>query len=51
MPKVITRMEELAQYAIKGSLRVLTTQGKYNIIPGKRLGHFIKTGYVIAIIV
>lgn len=51
MPKVITKAEEIAQYALKGSIRVLTTQGKYDIIPGKRLGYLVMTGYVIAVIV
>ena len=50
MLKVVTTKEEFAQYATKGNLKVFTSQGKWDIILGKYLEHFVRTGYVLAVV-
>lgn len=49
MPKGLITLEEIVQHAKKGSIRVLTTTGKHDYILGRMLGHYVRTGYVVAV--
>ncbi|MGO9014647.1 MAG: hypothetical protein ACLQF0_06670 [Dissulfurispiraceae bacterium] len=46
---VPSTLEELSSLSKKGSLGVITAEGKHDIVPGKFIGHYFHTGYVIAV--
>lgn len=48
-PKGIS-FENVKEFSKKGSLRVLTTNGKYDIIRGRDLSRYVMSGYIVAII-
>lgn len=48
-PKGIS-FENVKEFSKKGSLRVLTTNGKHDIIRGRDLGRHVVSGYVVAVI-
>ena len=47
--KVPASLEELSNLSKRGSIGVITTEGKHDIVPGKYIGHYFHTGYVIAV--
>lgn len=51
MPRTIVDLKELREFAKRGSLRVLTMSGNFDIIPGRMLGYYMKTSYVLSVMV
>lgn len=51
-PKAFSSQEDMKKIqgdSLKGSLRVLTTTGRYDIIRKQDLGRHIMAGYVVAV--
>ena len=50
MVRSIVDVKELRNFISKGCVRVITRNGKHDIINGRYLGRHIASGYVVAII-
>jgi len=51
MIQAITNIDMLKLYTQKGAVRVLTRNGKYDIVKGSYLMKYVNNGYVLGIIV
>jgi|GEM_PF-3820752 len=51
MIQVITNIDMFKLYTQKGVVRVLTRNGKYDIIKGSFLMKYVEDGYVLGIVV
>lgn len=50
-PQIITDINMLKLYTQKGVVRVLTRNGKYDIIKGSALIKYVHNGYVLGVVV